>query len=75
MIQSTTEVCGLPASTVKLSLPALTTCDGVRYLEQSIYRCREDACLCSLTCVTLCVRVCFTLSVTVRVCVCVCVKR
>jgi hypothetical protein len=47
MIQSTTEVCGLPASTVKLSLPALTTCDGVRYLEQSIYRCREDVYLCS----------------------------
>jgi hypothetical protein len=42
----TTYQCGLAASTLKLSVPALTTCVGARYKEQSIYRCREDAYLC-----------------------------
>jgi hypothetical protein len=45
MIKSTTEVCGLPASTVKLSLPALITCEGALYKYRSTDRCVEPVCM------------------------------
>ncbi len=44
-IDLTAEECGLPVGTVKLSVPALTTCEGARYKQQSIQRCREPVCI------------------------------
>ena len=45
MIEGTTEECGLPASTVKLSLPALITCEGALYKYRSTDRCGEPVCM------------------------------
>ena len=63
----TISACGLPTSTVKLSLPALTTCAGASYKQQSIDRCRETVCMRGR--VSVLVHVCVTVSV------CVCVKE
>ena len=64
-LTDTTRDCGLPASTVKVSLPALTTCEGAIYKYRSIDRCHEPVCMRGH--VSVFVHVCVT--VTVSVCV------
>jgi hypothetical protein len=64
--------CGLPVDIVKLSLPALTTCEGALYNYSSIQRC------CSPVCIRGRVSVFMHVSVTVSgssVQACVCIER
>jgi hypothetical protein len=44
-LTSRAKECGLPVSTVKLSPPALDTCEGVMYKIQSVDRCCAPVCL------------------------------
>ena len=71
-IADTARDCGLLASTVKLTPPNLTTCEGARYNESSIQRCCEPVCMRGR--VSVFVHVCVTVSEFVCVCVCVCVQ-